>query len=173
MSEFNLLATTLRGNERQMRYELRVLLKELGDEKPRTDKTGIRGIVVAQTALDPVEAVDKLREILRERPYEFRYALRILPIQRVVPTELEKIKETALEMATKMGEKESFRMTVEKRFTEIHSQEIIQAIAPQIKNPVNLGNPNKVLLVEVLGGYTGISLIKPTQIISVQKEKML
>lgn len=173
LSEFNLLATTLRGNERQMRYELRVLLKELGDERPKTAKTGIRGLIVAKTALDPVETIDKLRDILQERPYEFRYALRILPIEKVVETDLEQIKQTALEMTATMGEAESFRITVEKRFTEIHSQEIIKAIASEIKNPVNLNSPDKVLLIEVLGGLTGVSLIKPTQIISVQKEKML
>ncbi len=163
----------MRGNERQMRYELAFLLKEAGDPEPKTDKAGIRGLVVAKTALDPIEALQKLHTLLQERPFEFRYALRILPIQKVVHTDIEEIKAAALELASGLAEGESFRMTVEKRFTSTHSREIIDAVAPNIKNRVDLENPDKILLIEVLGGYTGISLIKPTDAISVLKEKML
>ncbi len=163
----------MRGNERQMCHELAFLLKEAGDPEPKVDKTGIRGLVVAKTALDPVEALQKFHALLQERPYEFRYALRIIPIQKVVHTDVEEIKAAALELTTTLAEEESFRVTVEKRFTTTHSRDIIEAIAPNIKNRVDLKNPDKTLLIEVLGGYTGISLVKPVDIISVLKEKML
>ncbi|MCW4018795.1 MAG: THUMP domain-containing protein [Candidatus Bathyarchaeota archaeon] len=174
LSDFNLLASTMRGNERQMRYELKFLLKEVGDPEPKVDKAGIRGLVVAKTTLDPVEVTEKFHALLQERPYEFRYALRIIPIEKVAQTGIEEIKATALELAAaKLAENESFRITVEKRFTNIHSREIIEAIATNIPNKVDLHNPDKILLIEVLGGYTGISIVKPTDVISVQKEKML
>jgi tRNA acetyltransferase TAN1 len=96
-----------------------------------------------------------------------------MPIQKVVHTDLAKIKSATEELATKLNENDSFRVTVEKRFTSIHSHEIIEAVASDLKNEVDLVNPNKVFLVEVLGGFTGISLIKPDGIISVLKEKML
>jgi tRNA acetyltransferase TAN1 len=163
----------MRGNERQMCYELAFLLKDAGDPEPKVDKTGIRGLVVAKTTLDPVEAVEKFRALLMEKPYEFRYSLRIIPIQKVVHTELEEIKTAALELTAKMAETETFRITVEKRFTNIHSHEIIEAIATNVKNKVNLDNPNKVLLIEVMGGYAGVSLLKPSSLVSVLKEKML
>jgi tRNA(Ser,Leu) C12 N-acetylase TAN1 len=38
---------------------------------------------------------------------------------------------------------------------------------------VDLEKPDKVLLVEVVGKFTGVSLIKPELILSVLKEKML
>ncbi len=82
IDDFNLLATTMRGNERAMCNELLYMLKEeLGDVQAQTAKTKIRGLIVGKTSLDPVEAVGKFRKILTERPYEFRYALRIVPIQ--------------------------------------------------------------------------------------------
>jgi tRNA acetyltransferase TAN1 len=173
LSDFNILASTMRGNERQMCYELGFLLKEAGDPEPKVDKTGIRGLVVAKTTLDPVEAVKKFRALLAEKPYEFRYSLRIIPIQKVVHTEMEEIKTAALELTAKMKETETFRVTVEKRFTNIHSHEIIEAIASNVKNKVNLDNPDKVLLIEVIGGYAGVSLLKPSSLVSVLKEKML
>lgn len=171
--DFNLLASTMRGNERQMCHELTFLLKEAGDAEAKADKTGIRGLVVAKTTLNPVETIEKLRGILQERPYEFRYAFRIIPIQKVIQTNIEEVKHAATELFAGMGENETFRVTVEKRFTSIHSRDLIEAVATNIKNKVNLDKPDRVLLIEVLGGFTGMSLIKPSSLIAVQKEKML
>jgi tRNA acetyltransferase TAN1 len=171
---FNLLATTSRGNERPMCNELLYLLKEeLGDAQAETSKTKIRGLIVAKTTLDPCVAIEKFRIILKERPYEFRYALRILPIERVVPTDLEEIKRTTAELAPGIGENETFRVTVEKRFTSIHSKDLIEAAAGDIKRKADLENPDKILLIEVLGALTGLSLLKPGDILAVVKEKML
>jgi len=156
-----------------MCHELSFLLKEVGDPEPTVAKTGIRGLVVAKTSLNPVEALQKFRGILQERPYEFRYALRIIPIEKVVHTDLEEIKTAAAQLTAKLDEKETFRVTVEKRFTSIHSHDLIEAVATNVKNKVDLDKPDKTLLIEVLGAVTGISLLKSADLISVLKEKML
>jgi tRNA acetyltransferase TAN1 len=174
INDFNLLATTSRGNERAMCNELYYMLKdELGDAEAQTSKTKIRGLIVAKTILNPLEVIEKFRIILKERPYSFRYALRIVPIERVVPTELDAIKAAAMELAAKIGEDQTFRVTVEKRFTTLHSKDLIEAAAGDIKRKVDLKNPDLILQIEVLGALTGISLLKPTEIISIMKEKML
>ena len=172
--DFNLLVSTSRGNERQMCSELSYLLKELvGDPAPVVAKTGIRGLVAAKTSLDPCEVIEKFRSILRDRPYEFRYALRIIPIERVLATNLDEVRKVAIELAAKIAQNETFRVTIEKRFTSLHSRDFIEAAANNIERKADLDNPDKVLLIEVLGGITGMSLIKPSSIISVLKEKML
>jgi tRNA acetyltransferase TAN1 len=174
MIDFNLIATTARGNERAMTNEIVFLLKdELGDAEAKASKTKIRGLIVAKTSLDPVVVMEKFRGILAERPYMFRYALRIVPIQRVVPTDLAEIKKATMEMAQQIGENQSFRVTVEKRFTELHSKDIIEAAAGDIKQRVDLHNPDLVLQIEVLGAATGVSLIKSADVLAVVKEKML
>src|SRR3972149_4045912 len=174
LKDFNLLATTSRGNEKHMCIELSYLLREeLGDATAVVGKTGIRGLVAAKTSLDPCEVIEKFRLILQERPYEFRYALRIIPIERVVPNDLNEIKRVATELAANIGENETFRVTVEKRFTTLHSQDFIEAVATDIKRKADLENPDKILLIEVLGGLTGISLIKPSHVLAVVKEKLL
>jgi tRNA acetyltransferase TAN1 len=174
LKDFNLLASTARGNERPMIGELLHLLKEeLGDNEVVAGKTGVRGLVAAKTSLDPVLVIQRFREILSERPYEFRFALRIIPIQKVVPTNLEDIKLVCNEFAKKIGETETFRVTVEKRFTTLHSEQFIEAAASDLKQKVDLKNPNWILQIEVLGGFTGISLIRPADILPVVKEKLL
>ena len=171
LKDFNLLVTTTRGNEDNACSEIWYLLKEIGDEKAEVDRTGVSGLIAAKTSLDPFEVIVKLREILKERPYEFRYSLRIIPIAKVVKTRLEEIEKAAEEFAPKIGENETFRITVEKRFTEISTKDIIEAAASKIERKVNLEKPDKIMLIEIVGGLTGISVIKPNDIISVSKEK--
>jgi tRNA acetyltransferase TAN1 len=173
LADFNLVATTSRGNERRMVSELVFLLKEIGDAEPVASKTGIRGLVVARTSLNPFNAMEKLRGILTERPYEFRYSLRILPIEKVVHTDLGEIKLVGQELATRIGENETFRVTVEKRFTSIHSRDFIEAAATGIQRKANMDSPDKILLVEVIGGLTGLALVKPSDILGIMKGKML
>lgn len=171
---FNLIVTTSRGNERAMCNEMLFMLKDqLGDAEAQTAKTKIRGLIVAKTSLDPTAVIEKFRTILKERPYEFRYALRILPIQKVVQTDLEEIKKASAELAAKIGENETFRVTIEKRFTTLHTKDLIEAAVGGIKNKADLENPDKILLIEILGALTGISLVKPTDILLVVQEKML
>lgn len=173
LSDPNLLATTSRGNESNACLELCHLLEQIGDSASIVDKTGVAGLIAAKTAFNPFEVVEKFRKILRERPYEFRYTLRIIPIEKVVRTDLGEIQSVATELGSKIEENESFRVTVEKRFTETSARDIVEAAAANIKRKVDLNKPDKILLVEVVGGLTGVSIIKPDDILSVVKEKLL
>lgn len=174
ITDFNLLATTTRGNERQMIYEILYVLRELlSDQTAEASKTGVRGLIAAKTALDPCDVIERFKMVIRERPYEFRYALRIIPIEKIIPTELETISREAANLASGIGENETFRITVEKRFTDLHTMEIVEAVASRIERRVDLENPDKVLLIEIVGKITGLSVIEPGLILSVPKEKML
>ena len=173
LRDFNLLATTARGNEDETCSELWYLLGEIGDSAPAVERTGVAGLIAAKTVFNPFEVIGKFRQILHERPYEFRYTLRIIPIEKVIRTDLGEIQRVATELSAKIGRDESFRVTVEKRFTETPTRDIIEAAASNIERKVDLNKPNKILLIEVIGGLTGISVIKPEDILSVIKEKVL
>ena len=171
LRDFNLLVTTSRGNEADACSETWYLLGEIGDKAAKVDKTGVSGLIAAKTSFSPLETVEKLREILKERPYEFRYSLRIIPIQRVVRTDLGEIERIVTQLAAEIKDGETFRVTVEKRFTHIASEDIIEAAAAHIERKVDLTRPDRVVLIEVVGGLTGISVLKPSEIISTVKEK--
>ena len=69
IEDFNLLATTARGNERAMCNELYYLLKdELADAQAQTSKTKIRGLIVGKTSLNPLQVIEKFRLILKNAP---------------------------------------------------------------------------------------------------------
>ena len=171
LRDFNLLVTTTRGNEDDVCSEIWYLLGEIGDNAAKADKTGVSGLIAAKTLFSPIEAIEKLRSILKERPYEFRYALRIIPIQKVTRTDLDEIEHVVTQLAAEIKPNETFRITVEKRFTHILSKDIIEAAAANIDRKVDLINPDKIVLIEVVGGFTGISVLKSSDIISTPKEK--
>ncbi len=173
LRDFNLLATTSRGNEGDACSELWYLLGQIGDSASTVDRTGVAGLIVAKTAFDPFEVIVRFREILRERPYEFRYILRVIPVEKVVRTNLGEIQRVATEFSSTISANETFRVTVEKRFTTAPTQDIIKVAAANIERKVDLDKPDKILLIEVVGGLTGISVIKPDDILSVMKEKVL
>ncbi|NWF86939.1 RNA methyltransferase [Candidatus Bathyarchaeota archaeon] len=172
LRDFNLLATTSRGFEDAACSELWYLLGEIGDSAPTVDRTGVSGLIAARTVLSPFDVIEKFRKILHERPYEFRYMLRIIPIEKVVRTDLGEIQRVATELSLKIGANETFRVTVEKRFTQFATRDIIEVATANIERNVDLNNPNKILLIEVIGGLTGLSVIKPEEILAVMKEKL-
>jgi tRNA acetyltransferase TAN1 len=172
LKDFNLLITTARGNEENACSEIWYLLGELGDLAVAIDKTGITGLVAARTSLDPFEFIEKLRVLLKERPYEFRYTLRVIPVEKVVRTTLEDIEKTSVELSSKIGEAENFRVSVEKRFSELPTERIVEVVAANIERKVSLEKPDKIVLIEIVGKFTGMSIIKPSDIFSVTKERI-
>jgi tRNA acetyltransferase TAN1 len=123
-----------------------------------------------QTGLDPFAVIDRLKELVASEPWQVRYILRVLPVEAVVPTEFDAIRHAAKQLASKIGN-DSFRITVEKRHSSLESIEVIKAIAGEIESKVNLENPGWVVLVQIVGGQTGVSVIRPDQVFSSVVEK--
>jgi tRNA acetyltransferase TAN1 len=170
-SDFNLIISTPRGYENDACSEIWFLLGEIGDRESIVEKSGVSGLIVAKTVLSPFKVVEGLRKMLKEQPWEFRHTFRVIPVEVVVHTRLEEIRKASLEISSKVLDNETFRVTVEKRHTTLSTREIIEAVAEDIDKKVDLDNPDKIVLVEVLGGLTGVSVIKPKDILSVAKEK--
>ena len=171
LSDFNLIATSDRGSESDGCSELWMLLRAVGDETPIVDRAPVRGLILARTALNPVEAVRRLSDQLQRHPDDFHELFRVMPIEAVSPTSLEEIVETAHGLASRIGGEESFRITVEKRRTGLRSRKIIDAVAAGINRKVDLEHPDWVILIEIVGKYTGISVVRPDALLNIQKEK--
>lgn len=167
----NLIITCARHLETETEDELRGFLEEFGDSEPKVTITSMSGILTAQTKLDPVEVVGKIKEMLLDEPWSVRYCLRIIPIQRLVETKIEEIENVAAELSEKISKDEKYRISIEKRNSNLSSQEIISKIANKIKNQVSLEFPDKVVLIEILGNKTGMSILKKSDILSTEKTK--
>ena len=167
----NLIITCARHLEEDTEEELRDILDELGDSEIEVSISDMSGILTAQTKLDPIEVVKKMKEILLDQPWSIRYCLRIIPIQKVIETKIETIEMTISSISNQIIDGETYRILIEKRNSDISSKEIITKIAHEIKNKVSLDFPDKIILIEILGGMTGISILKEADILSIEKTK--
>ena len=167
----NLIITCARHLEEDTEEELRDILDELGDSEIEVSISDMSGILTAQTKLDPIEVVKKMKEILLDQPWSIRYCLRIIPIQKVIETKIEIIEKAISNISNQILDGETYRILIEKRNSDISSKEIITKIAHEIKNKVSLDFPDKIILIEILGGMTGISILKETDILSIEKTK--
>lgn len=170
MDEFNLIVSTYRFREEHAQDEILELLDVFGDRTAESEIIEIKGMILVQSSLDPIAVIDKLKDLVASEPWQIRYILRVLPVQVVIPTRLDTIRQAARELITKIGN-DTFRVTVEKRHNSLGSMQIVKAIADQISNRVDLENPGWVILVQVLGGRTGVSVLRPNQIFSSVVEK--
>ncbi|HEY3094487.1 MAG TPA: THUMP domain-containing protein [Nitrososphaera sp.] len=170
MGGFNLIVSTSRFREEEAQDEILDLLDMFGDPDAESEITEIKGLLLAETALDPLKVIEKLKELTDSEPWEVRYIMRVLPVELVVPTELSAIKQAARDLASKIGN-DSFRITVERRHSALESIEVIKAIASEFESKVDLENPGWVVLVEIIGGQTGLSVLRPEQMFSSVVEK--
>jgi tRNA acetyltransferase TAN1 len=129
------------------------------------------GILTVEAILEPIEVVKKIKEMLLNEPWCIRYCLRIIPIQKITETKIENIEDGILDLVKFISERETYRISIEKRNSNISSQELISRIAKKIKNKVSLEFPDKIILIEILGNKTGIAIVKKTDILSVEKTK--
>ena len=167
----NLIVTCARHLEGETEDELIDILDELGDSDVKISVSSMSGIITVQTKLNPIEVVRKMKEMVLDEPWSIRYCLRIIPIQKVVETNIEEIEKSISNMSSEINEKESYRILIEKRNSDISSKEIITKIANGIKNKVSLDFPDKIILIEILGIITGISILKKSDILSLEKTK--
>jgi tRNA acetyltransferase TAN1 len=170
LGRFNLIVSTSRFREEETQDEILDLLEMFGDPDAESEITEVKGLILAQTALNPFELIEKLKELVASEPWRVRYILRVLPVEAVVPTALDAISQAAKDLAAKIG-KESFRITVEKRHSSLESIEVIKSIAGEIECKVELENPDWVILVEIIGSQTGLSVLRPDQMFSSVVEK--
>jgi tRNA acetyltransferase TAN1 len=167
----NLIVTSSRNLEDEASQEISMILESFGDKSNKVDPTNLSGIVTCITTLDPFFVIKKIKEKILEEPWSIRYCHRIIPIQETVITERQNIVNAVLKHSKTMESEDTYRITLEKRHSAISTKEIIDAIADKIDNKVSLEKFDWIILVEILGNKTGISVLKENDIISTQKLK--
>jgi len=169
----NLIITCARNLESETKNEIRKILDELGDQEPEILNVGMRGILMVNTIIEPSKIIDYVKNKIIEEPWLIRYCLRIIPIQMITETEIDKIKQNVIKLKDTIQKNDSYRITIEKRNTDISSTEIITEIAKIFPNKVSLNQPDWIVLIEILGNNTGISILKDDELFSLDKAKRM
>ena len=134
-------------------------------------KTIFSGIIQVETSLDNIKVLDNFREIIDDEPWLIKYCSRIIPIQEECESKLDEITKITGELSKIIKKNDTYRITVEKRQSSLHTKDIISNIADSLSNKVSLENSDWEIIVQVLGNKTGISIIRTNSILSVDKQK--
>ena len=167
----NLIITCQRNLEDPTILEVKNMLERFGDVDAIIEKTVFSGIIQVQTSLDNIKVLDDFRELIDDEPWLIKYCSRIIPIQAECESKLDEITSKAIELSHVMKKDQTYRITIEKRHSSLHTKDIISNIADSISNKVSLKNSDWEIIVQILRDKTGISVIPPDTILSVDRQK--
>ena len=169
----NLLVTCARNLDTETKNEIGKILDEIGDQESEILNVGMRGILMVNTSIEPSKIIDWVKDKVVEEPWLIRYCLRMIPIQSITETEMSKITKEVIKLKDVIQQNDSYRITIEKRNTDMSSNEIITEVAKIFPNKVSLNQPDWVILIEILADKTGISILKENEIFSLDKAKRM
>jgi tRNA acetyltransferase TAN1 len=165
------MATCSRHLEEEACDEISEIIQKLGDDSPRIGKSSFSGIIWADTTIDPFVAISEIKKIILDEPWRMRYCHRFIPINQTTLSTLENIVESVKNQIKVMKDTDTYRITIEKRGSEIPSKELIDSVAGIIPNKVSLETYDWNVMIQIMGGITGISILKEQDIISTLKLK--
>ena len=153
--------------------EVTNLLDEFGDPNAKSSKTGFSGIIKIETTMELLQLIEKFRDKIESEPWEIRYCSRVIPIQKTCETDLILIKENVIKLISLIKPNESYKISIERRNSELIRNEIISDIANLLSNNVSLENPDWEVIIQILGNETGVSVMPANCILSISKIKRL
>jgi tRNA acetyltransferase TAN1 len=140
-----------------------------GDNYPIISKLTFPGLISVLTYIDAKKVIQKIRQILKKDPHFFQFVLKIIPIDFICESNIKTITnliETHFKNFIKEGD--SFKIVMKRRKHEkIERNVMIERIASNIDNKVDLDNPDKIIRLEVLGNFCGVSFLEKNDIIRV------
>jgi len=120
---------------------------------------------------NPKPLLTFITDFVKSEPFKVRFIMRIIPVDKVVDTKINAIVKAVKELSSVISPAETFRITIEARDSPYSEKELIDAIADAVDRKVNLDSPDKIVLLEIFGEYSGVSVISPREIVSIQKLK--
>ena len=169
----NLIITCQRNLEDSTILEVQNILERFGDTEIVIEKTVFSGIIQVKTSLDNMEVLNNFKELIDDEPWLIKYCSRIIPIQEECESKLDEIKKTVVKLSHVIKKDDTYRITVEKRHSSLHTKDIISNIANSLSNKVSLENSDWEIIIQVLKNKTGISVIPPNSILSVDRLKRI
>ena len=167
----NLIVTCQRNLEEPTILEIQNMLERFGDIGPIVEKTIFSGIIQVETKLDIMKVLESFKEIIEDEPWLIKYCSRIIPIQVECESKLDDIRDRVCGLSEIIKKNDTYRITVEKRQSSLRTSEIISSIADSLSNKVSLENSDWEVIIQVLRNKTGISIIPPNTILSVNRQK--
>ena len=169
----NMIITCQRNLEEPTILEIQNMLERFGDTGPIVEKTIFSGIIQVETELDIMKVLEDFKGVIEDEPWLIKYCSRIIPIQVECESKLDEIRDKVSGLSDVIKENDTYRITVEKRQSSLHTKDIISEIADTLSNKVSLNNSNWEIIIQILRNKTGVSIIPTNSILSVDKQNRI
>lgn len=170
MERFNLLVTFHPNQAELAEREVRKRVEDVGGQVEDIERSSIDGVFCVRLAGDAKQIVSSLHSEFQESPEMLTHTYHWVPIDVWVEADEEVMIDAVKDLAQGIGENEKWMMHVHKRHHPKHSEELMLTLTgPISKGKVDLKHPEKVIVVEVLGGTAGLSLLAKDQLINVNR----
>ena len=170
MKNFNLLVSSSRYNEKNVKAELWFTLLVCGDQYPIISDLEFSGLVTAYTHLNQKKVISKIRKILKVNPSFFQYILKIVPIDFVCENDVQTIAQIVnIHYQEFINKNQSFKIELKRRKNDLIERErFTNTIAKIIDNKVDLQTPDVIVRFEILGNLCGIAFLLSENILKIR-----
>lgn len=166
----NLIVTSSKGMEAKASAEFKEIALLHGLRKFSIEKSAYDGVLEIELE-NPRQFITLLKEYVRSEPFRVHFILRVIPVDAVVDTKLDDIKEAAKQLSPMVQKGESFRIDIKERDSPYSREELIDAVADVIDRKVDLESPDKIIVLEVFGEYSALAVVRPDEVASMVKLK--
>ena len=127
------------------------------------------GLLQLDNEIEISESIDEIVDdyVLKEKVY---YCYRIIPLEYFAINGEETILEWIENNKSRISEFESWKVLLNKRHSSLKTREIINKVAAKISVPVDLKNPKILFIIEIIGKFVGLAILKPFQIIQLSNK---
>ena len=151
--------------------EIHNLLVKFGDQKEDMELM-VPGIIGVKTKLNARDLIEDLREMHASDPSSLNFTLKWVPADYWCNATLDDIKRIVREEIREMFLPDDvYAVEVLNHKSDLHHEQIIEAVAPLLKGKVNIDRPRKILRIELFDKQASVTLLKPKDILSIIKNE--
>ena len=169
MADANLLVTHDHSHAGSAKEEIEKALKAV-KQKAKFLKSEIEGIYKLRVgnAKKLVKSLSKLKN----KKGMFEHTYHWIPIEKWIATNVKAMQKEIKKLQKGIKKNEKWKMDLHKRhFEQINSIDLIMLLTEAVDKPkVDLGNPQKIIEVQIIGKKTGLSLLNKDAILSIVKK---
>lgn len=170
------LISSKRSFERDALSEVYYVISDVLNYETKPLKSRVSGLSIlslVDSKISTAEVITKIRKYI-ESEGPLIACLKIVPLEKLIKTDLAKISEVILILAEeKILPRNSWMIRVHKRQTMLRSSQVIERVAENINwGTVNLNNPDFEIRIEIIRDLTGITVMKPNFEIRMSKYQL-
>ncbi len=158
------LISSQRTFERDALSEAYYVISDVLGYKVHPLKSRVPGLAILRLTeeYELFRVIDEIRQYIGKKG-PLIACLKIVPLERLIKTNLSKIVENAVSLAkTKILPTHSWKIHVRKRQTNLRTLQVIEKVAEKINwGKVDLTTPNREIRIEIIRDLTGISVMEP------------